>query len=72
MKEDKIKPSFITMTFQVEVEFFQNGKHDLETSMKIAQNLAMHSNYVTVEEGIHVKKIAKTEPKFFYQTNIQK
>lgn len=67
-----MKPSFVTMTFQVEVEFFQNGKHDLETSMEIAQDLAMHSNYVTVEEGIHVKRIAKTEPKFVYQTNIQK
>lgn len=67
-----MKPSHITMTFQVEVEFFQNGKHDLGTSMRIAQDLAMHSNYGTVEEGIHVKRIAKTEPKFSYQTNIQK
>ena len=59
----------VTMKVNLEITFEMDDKRtDYDQAMQTALALAVEPNYHTIEEGVRVLHVAKTEPEFFYQT----
>lgn len=59
----------VSIIVNLEIRFEHDPKRlDLEQAMLVARSLAINPNYCTIEEGVRLISVQKSEPKFFFQT----